>query len=95
MGGDCSGDRVSLYKHRTRPIADPHAPILQALKVAWDQHPDQRLGQLIVNATCVDPFYIEDAALVGLLAEYVETVTVVGIPAPRRCLCESDPRPTR
>jgi uncharacterized protein YihD (DUF1040 family) len=38
--------------------------LLDALKEAWEKHPDLRLGQLIVSVTPCDfgndPFYVED-----------------------------------
>lgn len=41
--------------------------VLAAVATAWMKHPDLRLGQLIVNATLGDPFYVEDDALVEKL----------------------------
>jgi hypothetical protein len=35
-------------------------PIMEELERVWRQNPDWRLGQLIVNASDPDPFYVED-----------------------------------
>lgn len=34
--------------------------ILNTVKKVWEQYPDWRFGQLVVNVLGVDPFYIED-----------------------------------
>jgi len=34
--------------------------ILNRLMAVWIETPELRLCQLIVNATCLDPYYIED-----------------------------------
>jgi hypothetical protein len=45
--------------------------ILDRLRKVWEAHPDLRLGQLVVNGATVrpqlDPFYIEDEALITRL----------------------------
>jgi len=48
---------------------------LAALRAAWVESPDLRLGQLIVNAVrpsdpCPEVFYAEDEALLRGLADY-------------------------
>lgn len=47
------------------PNRIPH--ILDKIKKLWEKNPDLRLGQLIINATGIDPYYIEDDALVQAL----------------------------
>jgi uncharacterized protein YihD (DUF1040 family) len=44
--------------------------ILARLQAVWEKHPDMRLGQLIVNAAGVDPFYIEDEKLAYMIEEF-------------------------
>lgn len=39
-------------------------PTLQAIKAAWQENPDLRLGQLIWAIAGRDPFYVEDDTLV-------------------------------
>lgn len=34
--------------------------ILLALRLAWEENPEQRLGQLVVNALGRDPFHTGD-----------------------------------
>ena len=46
--------------------------VIEALREAWKASPDQRLGQLIINAAnpgdpCPSLFYIEDADLLNAL----------------------------
>ncbi len=46
--------------------------VLEALRLAWEQQPDQRLAQLIYNAArpadpCPQLFYLEDDALIANL----------------------------
>jgi uncharacterized protein YihD (DUF1040 family) len=50
--------------------------VLEALRLAWQQDPDLRLGQLVVNAVrpaspCPELFHVEDDALLEGLARYV------------------------
>jgi uncharacterized protein YihD (DUF1040 family) len=50
--------------------------LLEALRNAWQQDPDIRLGQLVVNATrpsspCPEVFHIEDEALLEGLHRYI------------------------
>lgn len=52
-------------------------PLMERLISAWEQHPDLRLGQMIVFAAPdQEPFYIEDeqiiAAIERMLAEQSE-----------------------
>ncbi|SFR76483.1 hypothetical protein SAMN05428960_1292 [Mitsuaria sp. PDC51] len=49
--------------------------ILSALRAAWEESPDLRLGQLIVNAVrptnpCPEVFYARDEDLVRRLMDY-------------------------
>ncbi len=51
--------------------------VLAALRAAWAESPDLRLGQLIVNAVrptnpCPEVFYTEDDALVLALKSFQE-----------------------
>ena len=47
--------------------------IISLLERVWQQSPDQRLCQLIVNVSnSNDPFYIEDAAFETALQEVVK-----------------------
>ena len=39
--------------------------ILNAVKTVWEQYPDWRFGQLVVNVLGVDPFYIEDEIILA------------------------------
>lgn len=46
--------------------------VLEALRVAWTKYPDQRLLQLLVNATDTRPnplFHVEDDRLLELLKQ--------------------------
>lgn len=48
--------------------------VIGALVAAWSKYPDQRVGQLIVNAirdtpSYPDPFYIENDRLAELLGK--------------------------
>lgn len=48
--------------------------ILDALRAAWEESPDMRLGQLVVNVTGQrEPFYYEDDTLLDDLQEWRET----------------------
>jgi hypothetical protein len=66
--------------------------VLAALRAAWTESPDLRLGQLIVNAVrpahpCPEVFYTEDAALVrGLnsLRELLQATKAAGTVIDRR-----------
>jgi hypothetical protein len=49
--------------------------LLSTVRRIWEQHPDLRLGQLVVIATkpkesCLEVFNIEDEALLEGLASY-------------------------
>lgn len=53
--------------------------ILSALRAAWEESPDLRLGQLIVNAVrptnpCPEVFYAQDEDLLRRLTDYREMV---------------------
>ncbi len=53
--------------------------ILEALRAAWVESPDLRLGQLVVNAIrptrpCPDVFYAEDDALLRGLTNLRELI---------------------
>jgi len=41
--------------------------ILDEIKKVWEERPDMRLCQLIINATGKDPYYIEDDELIRLI----------------------------
>jgi hypothetical protein len=66
--------------------------VLAALRAAWAESPDLRLGQLIVNAVrptnpCPEVFYTEDDALVrGLnsVREMLQATKVTGTVIDRR-----------
>lgn len=66
--------------------------VLAALRTAWAESPDLRLGQLIVNAVrptnpCPEVFYTEDEALVrGLnsFRELLQATKVAGTGIDRR-----------
>lgn len=66
--------------------------VLAALRAAWAESPDLRLGQLIVNAVrptnpCPEVFYAENEALVrGLnsLRELLQATKVAGTGIDRR-----------
>ena len=50
-------------------------PTLTALKRVWEEHPDLRLGQLVVVAvkpkeSCPEVFYVEDDAFLKSLLDY-------------------------
>lgn len=48
--------------------------VMAALLVAWQDVPDMRLGQLLVNITGKDDlFYVEDDVLLDEIQEWVET----------------------
>lgn len=52
--------------------SDRSEALLAALREAWLRHPEQRLGQLLVNAAnpktpCPELFYLEDQALLERL----------------------------
>lgn len=43
-------------------------PMCEALKEYWNEHPDQRLGQLVTNlSTMHDPFHVEDIVIMNEL----------------------------
>lgn len=53
------------------PIRNPGAA-LSALRAACMTHPDQRMGQVIVNALGADPFYVEDDDAEAKLYAYAQ-----------------------
>ena len=47
---------------------------LEAIEVYWKENPDLRLMQLLLNAaTTIDPYYLEDEALLTLLRRIYDT----------------------
>jgi len=66
--------------------------VLAALRAAWTESPDLRLGQLIVNAVrptnpCPEIFYTEDDVLVRQLIdlrELLQAIKVAGNVSDRR-----------
>ncbi len=49
--------------------------ILSKIKILWEQNPDWRLGQLIVNVSKRDdPFYFEDTLLEKELDKYLDNL---------------------
>jgi hypothetical protein len=66
--------------------------VLAAVRAAWAESPDLRLGQLIVNAVrpthpCPEVFYTEDDALVQGLKSFLELMQaakVAGAASDRR-----------
>jgi hypothetical protein len=54
--------------------------VLSGLREVWSQHPDLRLGQLVVIASrpktpCPDIFYLEDEALIDGLRAYAQNAS--------------------
>lgn len=63
--------------------------VLAAVRAAWAESPDLRLGQLIVNAVrpanpCPEVFYAEDDALVQGLKSFREVLQAVKVAAAAR-----------
>jgi hypothetical protein len=53
--------------------------IVKKLEEFWKKHPDLRLGQLIVNASCsIDPFFAADT----LTEQYFDTMILLS-PKPK------------
>ena len=49
--------------------------ILAAIKALWEQYPDWRLGQLIVNVgERSDPFYVEDDDLLHRILTWKDSL---------------------
>ena len=46
--------------------------LLNTVKTVWEQYPDMRFGQLVVNVLGVDPFYIEDDIILKAFQNWVE-----------------------
>jgi uncharacterized protein YihD (DUF1040 family) len=49
--------------------------VLALIQTAWDELPDMRLGQLLINAVGEEAnlFYLEDDVLIDALQEWIET----------------------
>ena len=80
----CLADAIfgeGLLSGRLYSMRDPARidEILAALRVAWQESPDLRLGQLIVDAIrptqpCPEVFHVQDEGLLERLTEYHETM---------------------
>lgn len=46
--------------------------VLNTVKTVWEQYPDMRFGQLVVNVLGVDPFYIEDDVILRAFQNWIE-----------------------
>ena len=46
--------------------------ILNTVKIVWNQYPDMRFGQLVVNVLGIDPFYIEDDVILKAFQNWIE-----------------------
>lgn len=46
--------------------------ILNTVKTVWNQYPDMRFGQLVVNVLGIDPFYVEDDVILQAFQNWVE-----------------------
>lgn len=46
--------------------------VLNTVKTVWEQYPDMRFGQLVVNVLGVDPFYIEDDVILKAFQNWIE-----------------------
>ncbi len=46
--------------------------VLNTVKTVWEQYPDMRFGQLVVNVLGVDPFYIEDDVILKAFKNWIE-----------------------
>ena len=46
--------------------------ILNTVKIIWNQYPDMRFGQLIVNVLGIDPFYVEDDVILRAFQNWIE-----------------------
>jgi len=54
---------------------DIEKEVVEAIREAWERHPNMRLTQLIFNAIpttepCPQVFYVEDSKLIELLNKY-------------------------
>lgn len=58
--------------------------ILAAVGDLWRVFPDWRLGQLIVNVTCSDPFYVEDDVLMAGIEDAFCAIDDEHLPEHRR-----------
>lgn len=48
--------------------------ILDLIRQVWEESPDMRLGQLVVNVTNEpNPFYVEDDVFTDALHEWIES----------------------
>lgn len=59
-------------------MRDPNriSPILETIEAYWKESPDLRLMQLLLNAaetSKIDPYYLEDEALLTLLRRTYDT----------------------
>lgn len=79
MPEDLCPDTEEAYRRMEKPMLDDKQPfdrkhmttVLDAILVAWNEQPFQRLGQLLANATQrSDLFNTEDTRLVKALNEY-------------------------
>ena len=43
--------------------------ILNTFKQIWEQYPDMRFGQLVVNLLGIDPFHMEDDVILKIFKE--------------------------
>lgn len=46
--------------------------ILNTVKTVWNQYPDMRFGQLVVNVLGIDPFYVEDDVILKAFQNWIE-----------------------
>lgn len=46
--------------------------VLNTVKTVWEQYPDMRFGQLVVNILGIDPFYIEDDVILKAFQNWIE-----------------------
>lgn len=46
--------------------------VLNTVKTVWEQYPDMRFGQLVVNVLGIDPFYIEDDVILKAFQNWIE-----------------------
>ena len=68
-------ERAARSPSSSRP-AERIPAVLSLLESAWRRHPDQRLGQLLVNLTGTGPsplFDVEDTVLLAQLEDFLAT----------------------
>ena len=51
--------------------------ILERIEKAWNEMPEQRLGQLIENACVHNIYYLEDERLADIIESFVEHIGVL------------------